>query len=169
LASALLPEPWTFLLCRLRDPGRLCEPLPEQSQAEETGHISDHFDQRRGSVVTKEGGAQLTYNMILVQDRIEIPYLIDNRRDNPILIEFVHAARQLSGGKQNQQDVGHIEELAQAQALFGGKEDPGLTHQYGKENFPLATRESKRAQMNGLSGDAVGSGIDGSSQVHPGL
>ena len=98
--------PPCLVLARLRrGPGRVAvvvarrdrfppvaEEVPERDRQIE--NVSHHFHQRRVAVVAEEGRQEAAKAFFLVEDRVDVPHVLDDDRDDARLLQLVDAVGQ---------------------------------------------------------------------------
>ncbi len=75
--------------------------------------VGDHFGKGGIGVITKQSFKQRSEKGILIQDKVDVPYMV-NKRGNPAqLVEFMNAESDQTGGEKDQKNPGDLEKAPQ--------------------------------------------------------
>ena len=99
-----------------------------QSQTEEDRdevcRVGQHFGEGRVAVVTEEGFEEQAEGGVFIDERVDIPDMLDDRGDPADLVELMDAMRDDACREEDQQETRHLEEAAQVEAEDGREDGP---------------------------------------------
>jgi len=78
--------------------------------------VGDDLDQRRGAAVAEDALEPLAQAVLIAEGAVDVPDVLHQRRHQPGLVELADAVSQQSGGKDDEEHAGHVEEEAQVDA-----------------------------------------------------